>query len=261
MGVRRKRRCRLIEKSIVAGGVWFLLSVSVPAHAGSPSSEVAYFFAQTWTRQITPVVTIIPPEITVIPTGFEVELGKETGLVLTMGVFANGEAMLEYRTGAGWAVWPTPIEVVNGQGALTWAPLQTEVYRVFFGSTPTGRTYSDEFRIEVFRLVDRVMPVAMKYVGVPYRLGGKTPGAFDCSGFTKWVYAEVGVVLPDGADAQALVGTVVTAAEARPGDLLAWPGHIAIYAGDGMRIDANRPGSTVQVRPIFGRPLYIQVLP
>lgn len=199
--------------------------------------------------------------VVVQPWGTNVELGHSTGVTAIVGTPVTGEAWLEYRKGSGWETWPEPIEVVDGRGELEWLPGGTQVYRVSFGSVSTGVSYSGEFQVETFRKIDKVMPIALQYVGVPYVLGGKTPRGFDCSGFTRWVYAEVGVALPESAREQARVGKVVAEEDARPGDLLAWPGHIAIYAGDGMRIDANRPGSTVQVRPIFGNPKYIQVLP
>lgn len=106
-----------------------------------------------------------------------------------------------------------------------------------------------------------VMSIALRYRGVPYVYGGKTPRGFDCSGFTKWVYARVGIRLPDSAAGQARAGRVVSRAQARPGDLVVWPGHVEIYAGNGMRIGANRPGGSVQVRPLYGSPRFVRVLP
>ena len=108
---------------------------------------------------------------------------------------------------------------------------------------------------------EKVMTTAMQYVGVRYRSGGNTPRGFDCSGFTQYVYALVGVQLPDTAAGQRYAGTRVSQAEARPGDLVVWRGHVGIYAGNGMRLDANRPGSSVALRPLYGNPVFVRVLP
>ncbi|MCL2595148.1 MAG: C40 family peptidase [Promicromonosporaceae bacterium] len=95
-----------------------------------------------------------------------------------------------------------------------------------------------------------VLEIAARYVGVPYVFGGSTPAGFDCSGFTRHVFAQVGINLPRTSRAQRNAGTVVSAADARPGDLIWWPGHVAIYAGNGQMIDSPRPGDHVRFRAI-----------
>lgn len=97
-----------------------------------------------------------------------------------------------------------------------------------------------------------VLTEASKYLGVPYVYGGSSPSGFDCSGLVQYVYAQLGVSLPrtDGAQrawAQAN-GTQVSAADAQPGDLMWMPGHVGIYAGDGMILHAPTPGDVVRVQ-------------
>jgi cell wall-associated NlpC family hydrolase len=105
-----------------------------------------------------------------------------------------------------------------------------------------------------------IAEIATRYVGVPYRSGGTTPDGFDCSGFTSYVFAQVGISLPRTSGAQRGAGTVVSRAEARAGDLIWSPGHISIYLGDGMQVDAPRPGKTIQVRPLWqSSPVFIRV--
>ena len=105
-----------------------------------------------------------------------------------------------------------------------------------------------------------ILDVAGRYVGVPYVSGGTTPDGFDCSGFTSYVYAQVGINLPRTSGAQGSVGTKVSRDQAQPGDLIWTPGHIAIYAGDNMMIDAPRPGKSVQFRQIWqSNPTFIRV--
>ncbi|WP_309133864.1 NlpC/P60 family protein [Cellulomonas sp.] len=105
-----------------------------------------------------------------------------------------------------------------------------------------------------------VLEVAARYVGVPYVSGGSTPDGFDCSGFTSYVYAQLGINLPRTSSAQRNAGTVVSRADAQPGDLIWSPGHIGIYAGGDMMIDAPRPGKTVQFRSIWqSSPTFIRI--
>jgi cell wall-associated NlpC family hydrolase len=98
-----------------------------------------------------------------------------------------------------------------------------------------------------------ILAIAARYVGTPYRYGGTTPAGFDCSGFTSYVYRQVGISLPRTSGAQASGGRQVSRSEARPGDLVypASGGHIGIYAGGNMMYDAPRSGKTVTKRAIW----------
>jgi cell wall-associated NlpC family hydrolase len=110
-----------------------------------------------------------------------------------------------------------------------------------------------------------VIAVAARYVGVPYRYGGTTPRGFDCSGYTQYVFAQLGVRIPRTADQQYDAVTRISSSQARAGDLVFFLGsggayHVGIYAGGGMLYDAGRSGQLITKRDIwsadiaFGRP-------
>nr|WP_255491755.1 C40 family peptidase [Actinotalea sp. JY-7876] len=105
-----------------------------------------------------------------------------------------------------------------------------------------------------------VLEVAARYVGVPYVSGGTTPDGFDCSGFTSYVYAQLGITISRTSSEQRNAGTVVSRADAQPGDLIWTPGHVGIYAGGNTQIDAPRPGKTIQFREIWqSNPTFIRI--
>ena len=87
---------------------------------------------------------------------------------------------------------------------------------------------------------------AKSQLGTPYVWGGAAPGGFDCSGLTSWAYKQAGLEIPRVA-ADQTVGRQVSYQELQPGDLVLWSGHAAMYAGDGMMIEA---GSPVQMNPV-----------
>ncbi|PZU50042.1 MAG: hypothetical protein DI571_01845 [Arsenicicoccus sp.] len=98
-----------------------------------------------------------------------------------------------------------------------------------------------------------ILETAAKYIGTPYKWGGNTPEeGFDCSGYTKYVFAELGLTLPRTAAMQQAATTPVS--NPQPGDLVFHGSpayHVGIYAGDGMMYDTGRPGVPTQYRVIF----------
>jgi len=100
-----------------------------------------------------------------------------------------------------------------------------------------------------------VVGIAMRYLGVPYKWGGSSPSTgFDCSGFSMFVYAQVGVRLPHNAAMQFQLGTPVSMSQLQPGDLVFFHGlgHMGIYIGGGNFIHAPRTGDVVKVSPMSG---------
>jgi cell wall-associated NlpC family hydrolase len=94
-------------------------------------------------------------------------------------------------------------------------------------------------------------------VGKSYCWGGMGPSCFDCSGLVREAWGAAGVNVPHSSSAIASELTEVPGDEARPGDVLWWPGHVAIYAGGGWAIEAldSRSG-VVRRRAKPGRRVY-----
>jgi cell wall-associated NlpC family hydrolase len=101
----------------------------------------------------------------------------------------------------------------------------------------------------------RVVTYARHLLGVRYSYGGTSPrSGFDCSGFTRFVFAHFGVALPHYSVAQFNLGRRVSRRSLRPGDLLFFDGlgHVGIYVGRGRFIHAPHTGTRVSVQPLSG---------
>ncbi len=115
---------------------------------------------------------------------------------------------------------------------------------------PSVRDYLENPPYPNFSLA-QVFEVAKQYIGTPYLAYGASPAGFDCSGFTQFVYAQFGVPLIHLASAQMYAGTVISEADAQPGDLVWMPGHIGFWAGPGMMLDSPTEGKSIGIRPIW----------
>lgn len=97
-----------------------------------------------------------------------------------------------------------------------------------------------------------IVGLAEKFIGTPYRWGGKSSAGVDCSGLVYLVLKQAGLT-----DRYRTSGalrewtTPIKRSEARAGDLVFGPGHVGIYVGDGMMIDAPKPGAKVGLRRVY----------
>jgi cell wall-associated NlpC family hydrolase len=106
-----------------------------------------------------------------------------------------------------------------------------------------------------------VIGIAASLAGIPYVYGGTTPAGFDCSGYTQYVFAKLGINLPRTAEDQRQAVTAVS--NPQPGDLVFFGSpayHVGIYAGNNMMWNSPHGGAVVALQAIwsstvtYGRP-------
>ena len=100
----------------------------------------------------------------------------------------------------------------------------------------------------------QALQYALSKRGDPYVWGAAGPNAFDCSGLVLWAYAQVGISLPHYTGDQWNMGVHVSRADLQPGDLVffyADIGHVGLYIGNGLMVDAPDFGEPVQVQSVM----------
>ncbi len=108
---------------------------------------------------------------------------------------------------------------------------------------------------------------AKSFLGVPYVWGATGPNKFDCSGFTQWVYRDIGINIPRVSRDQARVGQFVTFNNLQAGDMIFFDthkkrtgrvSHVGIYLGNGNFIHASSAGKKVVIYNFNEKPFYKQ---
>jgi NlpC/P60 family protein len=106
---------------------------------------------------------------------------------------------------------------------------------------------------------EEIVSEARALLGVPYVYGAEGPTADDCSGLVQYVFTKAGLNVPRVSSAQFSFGQQIDASQLAPGDLVfsEWSGddvphhgHVAIYSGNGMIIEAPHPGAVVHEVPL-----------
>ena len=115
------------------------------------------------------------------------------------------------------------------------------------GSYPNITVSGDSVGVQALR-------AALTRIGDPYVWGAAGPSAFDCSGLVMWAYAQVGISLMHFTGDQWNEGEHVSRDQLEPGDLVffyADLGHVGLYIGNGLMVDAPTFGVPVHVEPVF----------
>lgn len=194
-----------------------------------------------WGSQATLRITVTDP-LTGKPAG--------AGTVVALEEYATAR-----RT---WQGRGTKRLSASGYNWFVVKPLATTSYRIVFaGGGRYARYWTPTMRVTVTPSGAKVLAEAKRHVGRPYKFGAAGPSAFDCSGYTMYVYRRAaGKNLPHKADRQQRSGRAVAKSAARPGDLIvirdgSYGTHAGIYAGGGYMYDAPKPGSRVGKHKIW----------
>lgn len=104
--------------------------------------------------------------------------------------------------------------------------------------------------------VGELIDYSKTFIGVPYVSSGMSPSGFDCSGFTKYIFAHYNINLPRTAAEQYNSSQAVSTSEAKPGDLVAFKSggyisHVGIYLG-GDKFISSTSSKGVAIASIYG---------
>lgn len=163
-----------------------------------------------------------------------------------------------YKVQAGDTLWSIAVrngltvDMIKQQNQLQSDFLQIGQEIILGGShstSPNLSRASSEPRPGLEQSNSSIIDLARGYLGTPYRYGGASPGGFDCSGFTTYIFKQFNVQLPRTAAGQASVGRAVDRSDLMPGDLLLFKcygngiDHVGIYYGEGKFIHSSSPRS------------------
>src|SRR5262249_18414816 len=135
----------------------------------------------------------------------------------------------------GCALVVQPSSALAGRAAAQRKAIRLRVQRRhWFGLTPPTPAPVGEQAVDY----------AKRFLGVPYRWGGSSPGGFDCSGLVRYVYRRFGIELPHSSYADFDLGRGVGRWALKPGDLVFFSGlgHVGMYVGHGRFIHAPSSG-------------------
>lgn len=175
--------------------------------------------------------------------------------LVSNGSYVSGQPVeIQIPEGAGWRTITK--SSTNSEGlARTSVSVRrdTRIRAHYRGASSTTPATSSSIVIDVNSFGQSVASEASRHNGKPYQYGATGPNAFDCSGFTRYVYGQLGKSLPHNAAAQRDMAQPIARANVRVGDLVFMDGngHVGIYAGNGQMWDAPRAGKNVQLRTIY----------
>ncbi|MEU0678782.1 C40 family peptidase [Streptomyces albogriseolus] len=111
---------------------------------------------------------------------------------------------------------------------------------------------------------ERAVRYAVEQLGKPYEWGAEGPETYDCSGLTSQAWRAAGAEVPRTSQEQWARLQRIDLVDLRPGDLVVYfhdATHVALYLGDGMVVQAPRPGARIKVSPVAANPVLGAVRP
>ena len=224
-----------VAAATAVGGFLVPMAAATPAHAATPTTAAV--------RVAAPAQPVPPGKAPV-----SVRLMSD-GRYVTHGIVE-----IQIPEGRGWRTIAKAGTDSEGLGHTAITVKRDQRIRAYYRgsayrSTATSKT--DVIDVEAFGR--QVVDEAASHNGAPYRYGATGPSSFDCSGFTRYVFGQLGRSLPHNAAAQRDMATPIARSQVRVGDLVFMDnnGHVGIYAGNGYMWDAPRAGKDVQLRKIY----------
>lgn len=213
-----KKIVRTAGATLVAGAV--LLGSTVPANAFAQipaAADLSYDYTNyefDYTSYTTPATTYVAPQAQAQQT-YVAPAAAPAPAAETTYVAPQAETQQAYV-----------------------APVATQEQAAPAASSNTGNASRDA-----------IVATAMSGLGGSYVWGGKSYGAWDCSGFTSWVFAQHGIKLT--AFTYAMKNELRPTSNPQPGDIVFQNGysHVGIYLGDGKMISALNPTNGTLVHP------------
>ena len=126
-------------------------------------------------------------------------------------------------------------------------------------------SYKNNYSNHTNDLINNIEWNAKSFLGTPYVWGATGPKTFDCSGFTKWVYRDIGITIPRVSKDQARMGEYVSYKNLKRGDMVFFDTkkhrsgkvtHVGIYLGAGNFIHASSAGKKVVIYNFNNKEFY-----
>jgi len=269
--VRRSRRASALGLA-VTGVLAGTLTTTTPATASTLAKSPVDTPLVSTSESTKAVVATTPTRTNVRANRTRVTKG---GSVRLTGKVTHGKTVvrrdivrLQVRKGGAWTYMKGKHLSSRGSVTFTVHPPRKLSYRLWYpGGRSLAASASSAATIKVVAKAKakvakvsgkraRALAIARSLFGRPYVFGAAGPRAFDCSGYTQYVYRKVGVRLPHKANGQKTRGVKVSRGSARAGDLVVflrggYGYHVGIYAGGKYMYDSPRPGLRIGKHKIW----------
>ncbi len=195
------------------------------------------------------------PAITIVSTAEVTETYKAKTEYIKDDSMLAGDAVIEAEGNKGQRDVVRQYTTVNGE-ILKTEDLKVEIVKeanpkiIRKGTIglPEGKDWKTYDGDPIFNDGEVLIKTAQKYLGAPYKYGGYSlTHGIDCVQFIRQMYAKYGIKLPNGKNALKHVGTSVSFANAKPGDIICYSNHYALYMGNNTIIHATSKGG-VKIR-------------